>query len=142
MMNISKAILRAVPGAFILNSGLNKLKADEGKAQWLHGEAVKGLPFLKNIDPKTFTKFLSYGEITLASTLLAPFVSARVAGAGLSVFAAGLLSSYFGNPDNTEKDGIRPSGQGTILAKDSWLAAIGLALITAPVAARVKRVKK
>ena len=39
---------------------------------------------------------------------------------------------YFGNDENTEDDGIRPSQKGLPLAKDSWLVAIGAALMALP----------
>ena len=37
---------------------------------------------------------------------------------------------YFRNPEMTQSDGIRPSEQGIPLAKDSWMLAIGAALVT------------
>ncbi len=40
-----------------------------------------------------------------------------------------MLSMYFRNDDMTEADGVRPSQQGTPVAKDAWLAAIAVALI-------------
>lgn len=48
----------------------------------------------------------------------------------LGAFSSGLLSMYFGEESNTEKDGIRPSQSGLSLAKDSWLFAIAGALLT------------
>ena len=40
-----------------------------------------------------------------------------------------MLSMYFRTPEMTESDGVRPTQAGTALAKDSWMAAIALALI-------------
>lgn len=40
--SISNLALRAIPGAFVLNSGLNKLGMDKDTAAYLQGEAAKG----------------------------------------------------------------------------------------------------
>ncbi|RCV54764.1 hypothetical protein [Marinitenerispora sediminis] len=121
--------LRLITGAFILNSGLGKRRADDATAGYLHAEAARAYPFLKEVDPRKFTKLLSAAEITLGSALLVPAVPSAIAGAGLTGFAAGLLGLYFTDPDARERDGIRPSQQGIALAKDGWLLAIGLSLL-------------
>ncbi|MFC7326572.1 hypothetical protein [Marinactinospora rubrisoli] len=121
--------LRLITGAFILNSGLGKRRADDATAEYVHGEAARAYPFLKGIDPQRFTKLLGSAEIALGTALLVPAVPAALAGAGLTGFAAGLLGLYFTDPEAREKDGIRPSQQGIALAKDSWLLAIGLSLL-------------
>lgn len=121
--------VRLATGAFILNSGLNKLRsADDETHKQVHGMASTAYPQLQNLDPKTFTKLLGAGETMLGAALLAPFVGPGVAGAALTGFAGGLLGMYLKLPGMTE-GGVRPSQQGTALAKDSWLAAIGLALV-------------
>jgi len=50
-------------------------------------------------------------------------VPGKVAGAGLTAFAAGLLGLYLRTP------GMRPTQQGTAIAKDVWLLGIGLGLL-------------
>lgn len=121
--------VRAAAGAFILNSGLSKLQAnDEEMHKGVHGMATTAYPQLGSVEPKTFVKVLGGVETALGAALLAPFVSPGLAGAGLTAFAAGLLGLYFRVPGMTE-DGIRPSQQGLALAKDSWLLAIGTALM-------------
>lgn len=40
-----------------------------------------------------------------------------------------MISMYLRTPGMTEADGVRPSQDGTSLAKDSWLLAIAAALI-------------
>ena len=131
--------VRLATGAFILNSGLNKLKAeDDDLSKGVHGMASTAYPPFENMDPRTFTKVLGAGETALGSALLAPFVGPGLAGLGLTAFAGGLLGLYFRIPGMTE-DGIRPSQQGTALAKDSWLAAIGLALVLDSVGNRFRR---
>ncbi|AWB83092.1 DoxX family protein [Corynebacterium liangguodongii] len=131
-LGLSSAALRVPTGLFILNSGLGKLQADKATAEGLQGMAATGLPFVKELDAETFAKALAAAETGLGTALLLPFVSNRLAGLGLTAFGSGLLTMYFGNSDNTEDDGIRPSQAGTPLAKDSWLAAIGAALLALP----------
>lgn len=121
--------VRAATGAFILNSGLTKLGSDDEEVhKGIHGMASTAYPNIGGIDPKTFTKALGAGEVALGAALLTPFVSPGLAGAALTAFSGGLLGLYFRVPGMTQ-DGIRPSQQGTALAKDSWLLAIGLALM-------------
>ena len=53
-MSLSTAILRAVPGAFILNSGIGKLGMDAGTAEHLRGMAAQGVPVLGKLTPEQF----------------------------------------------------------------------------------------
>ncbi|MGC5627037.1 hypothetical protein ACPYO6_02160 [Georgenia sp. Z1344] len=126
---LANIALRAIPGAFILNSGIGKLGMDEQTAGYVQAEAAKGIPPLGSMEPEQFGKLLSYGEIGVGGALLAPFVPNRLAGLALAGFSAGLLSIYFRDPEKTVADGVRPSGEGTSLAKDSWMMAIAIALI-------------
>lgn len=129
-LNISSIALRSIPGAFILNSGLGKLKLDRDSAAGLQGMAATGVPAVQDLEPEKFGKAVAYGEIVVGATLLAPFVNDRVAGVLLGGFSTAMLSMYFRNDQMTESDGIRPSGDGIPLAKDAWLAAIALGLVT------------
>lgn len=128
-MRISNAILRGVPGTFLLQSGYGKLGMDAESAEGLKQFASTGVPQFADWDSQTFTKFIAGTELALGTALLTPFVSKRLAGAGLLAFSAGLLSMYFRNSDMTQEDGIRPSEQGLTLSKDAFLAAIGAALV-------------
>lgn len=119
---------RVTAGAFILNAGLGKWSANEETAARLHGMAVGTYPFLAKLKPKDFARLLSVSEITLGTALLLPVVPAAVAGAGLTAFSAGLLGLYARTPGMTKEDGIRPSQQGTPLAKDVWMLGIGIGL--------------
>ena len=85
---------RVATGAFILNSGIGKLRADEEAAAQLHGFATGAYPFLARLKPADFVRLLAVSEITLGAALLLPVVPAAVAGAGLAVFAGGLLGLY------------------------------------------------
>lgn len=128
-ISLRNAVLRAVPGAFILNAGIGKLNLPEEAAESLQSMAVKGVPALEKLTPAQFGKFLSAGEIAVGAALLTPLVPNRVAGAALGAFSGSLLSMYFNTPEMTEDDGIRPTQDGTPIAKDSWLAAIAVVLL-------------
>ena len=73
---------RVATGAFILNSGIGKLRADEEAAAQLHGFAAGAYPFVNKLKPADFTRLLAVGEITLGAALLLPVVPAAVAGEG------------------------------------------------------------
>jgi hypothetical protein len=70
---------------------------------------------------------LAGAEIGLGAALLLPIVPAVVAGAGLVGFAGGLLGLYLRTPGMHQ--GLRPTQQGTPIAKDVWLLGIGAALV-------------
>ena len=72
---------RIATGAFILNSGIGKLSADDATAAQLHGFAVGTYPFLGKVKPGDFVRVLAATEITLGAALLIPVVPAAVAGA-------------------------------------------------------------
>ena len=120
---------RLAVGAFMLNSGLSKWSADEETAASLHTMAVGTYPFLARLKPGVFARLLSVGEISLGSALLLPVVPAAAAGMGLTAFSAGLLGLYASTPGMTKEDGIRPTQQGTPLAKDGWMLGIDLGLV-------------
>ncbi|WP_334123863.1 MULTISPECIES: hypothetical protein [Glutamicibacter] len=139
-ISIANAALRLVSGAFILNSGINKLRIDEASAAGLQQMATNGVPQLAELEPSVFGKVVSISEISLGSALLLPLVPSRLAGLGLGAFSGVLLSSYLRTPGMTESDGVRPTADGTALAKDVWLAGIAVALIFGRKAA--KKAKK
>lgn len=122
--------IRVATGAFILNSGLGKLNADEGTAQFLHGSASGAYPFLKDMNPRDFSQLLAVGEIAVGAALLAPMVPSTVAGAALAGFGASLVGMYLRTPGMTMEDGIRPSPDGIAVAKDVWLVGAGLTLMS------------
>ena len=128
-MSLSTAILRAVPGAFILNSGIGKLGMDAQTAEAMRGMAAQGVPPLGKLSPEQFAKFLSYGEIAVGAALLLPFVPSRAAGLALAGFSGAMVSMYLRTPGMTEADGLRPTAEGTAVAKDSWMLAIAAALV-------------
>jgi hypothetical protein len=119
---------RLAAGAFILNAGIGKWSADEEVAKRLHATAAGTYPFLDSLEPKDFTRMLAAGEIVVGSALLLPVVPAALAGAALTAFSGGLLGLYLRTPGMRKEGSLRPSQQGTALAKDVWLLGIGVGL--------------
>ncbi len=119
---------RIATGAFILNSGVGKWSADEQTAVRLHTMASGTYPALARMPPQQFVKVLAAGEIVLGTALLAPVVPDALAGAALTVFSASLLRMYLRTPGLRREGSLRPSPQGTALAKDVWMLAIGVGL--------------
>ncbi|MFK5582545.1 MULTISPECIES: hypothetical protein [unclassified Serinicoccus] len=122
--------LRVATGAFILNSGIGKLKSTEEQAEQTHGWASSVYPVFKDMKAGDFTKLLAYSEIGLGAALLWPKVPSAVAGAGLAAFGVGLTGMYLKTPGMTQEDGIRPTPDGIGVAKDVWLVGAGLTLAT------------
>ncbi|MDX6584821.1 MAG: hypothetical protein QOI10_4005 [Solirubrobacterales bacterium] len=120
---------RLAVGALVLDSGLTKRAADEQVAARLHSFASSAYPFMKRLDSRTFTKLLSYGEVTLGAALLLPFVPAGIAGVGLTAFSAGLLGMYLRTPGMRQQGSLRPTEQGLALAQDAWMLGIGLGFV-------------
>ncbi len=127
-MNIAHIPLRLATGAFILNSGLSKRGLPPEAAAGIHGMAAGAIPQFKDVPPEKFLKGLTAGEIALGAALLAPFVSSRLAGLGLAAFGAGLIQLYLNTPGMHEPGDIRPTQEGTGIAKDVWLLGAGLTL--------------
>ncbi|HWC40386.1 MAG TPA: hypothetical protein VHK02_00185 [Actinomycetota bacterium] len=122
--------VRLATGAIILDQGLLKLGADEDTAKWLHGQASRVFPQFADMEPKDFMQLLSTCEIALGVALLGiGFVPSSVAGLGLGVFGGSLTRLYLKSPGTRREGTIAPSQQGVGLAKDSWMLAIGTALV-------------
>jgi hypothetical protein len=121
--------LRLAAGAFILNSGLQKRSADTARAEQLHGFASGAYPELEQLEPQEFASTLSTAEIALGAALLVPAVPTLVAGVALTAFSSGLVGLYWRTPGMHEEHSPIPTDQGIPLAKDSWLLAIGVALV-------------
>ncbi len=128
-MRLNRIPLRLTTGAFILNAGWGKLNLDKDSAAGIQAMAARVIPPVSRIDAEKFGKMLSYAEMTLAVALLTPFVPSRLAGIGLGIFSGSLFAMYLKTPGMTLKDGIRPSLQGTGLAKDIWMLGIAAAFV-------------
>ena len=122
--------VRLATGAIILDQGLKKQGAGDEQAAWLHGMATTAFPQFAEMSPKQFVALLSTCEVALGLALIAvPVVPPAVAGAGLVAFAGCLNRLYLRAPGMREKGGLRPTQQGTPLAKDIWMTSIGAALL-------------
>lgn len=130
--------LRVSAGAFILNSGLAKLRADDAAARQTHGFAAGAYPSLRRLDPRLFVGAFSAGEIALGTALLVPLVPAALVGAGLTAFSGALLGLYLRTPGLRQEGSLRPTEEGIPIAKDVWLLAIGLAFVVDDVRDRVR----
>ncbi len=120
---------RLAAGAFILNSGVEKRRADAERAAMLHGFAKGTYPFLEKQDPQSFVRRLSTGEIALGALLVAPVVPTVVAGAALTGFSAGLLGMYLRTDGMRKPHSLAPSSQGLTISKDVWMLGIGVGLL-------------
>ncbi|GAB3268798.1 hypothetical protein [Arthrobacter pigmenti] len=128
-MKLSHIPLRLATGAFILNSGMGKMKLDTDSAAGMKQMAANALPQVEQLESEQFGKYLAYAETALGAALLAPFVPSRLAGLGLTAFSAGLVAMYLRTPGMTQEDGVRPSQEGTAIAKDVWMLGIGLSMV-------------
>jgi len=128
-MRLHHLPLRLATGAFILHTGLDKWQASDERAEQLRGFAAGTYPFLDRIPSQRFGKLLAGGEIALGAALLLPLVPAGLAGAALTAFSGGLLGLYLKTPGMHEPGSLRPTQEGTPLAKDVWMAGIGAALV-------------
>ncbi len=118
-MKISHLPLRLAAVAFIVNSGLSKLDAPDEVAQGVHGFATAAYPELKRLPPEKFVRLLSAGELAIGAALLTPFVPTAVAGAALTAFSAGLVGLYVKVPGMRQGDSLKPTEEGTAIAKTS-----------------------
>ena len=67
--------------------------------------------------------------LALGGALLFPVIGDGLAGLSLATFAGSLLGLYLRTPGMRTEGGIRPTQQGTPIAKDVWLLGIGLSLM-------------
>ncbi|MEP7178405.1 MAG: hypothetical protein ABI775_04915 [Pseudonocardiales bacterium] len=126
---LRRAPARIVTGAFILNSGLGKLKGDDDTAKMVHGMAAGAYPALEKVPPSPFLKTLAVSEVALGSALLVPFAPAALTGLGLAGFSGSLLGLYWRTPGMHEEGSLRPTQQGIGLAKDVWMLGIAVSLL-------------
>src|SRR4051794_7200766 len=112
-MNLREAPPRLATGAFILHSGLEKLKADDATAEGMHGMAGAVYPVFKKMPPQKFLRLLACGEIVTGTLLLAPVVPTAVAGAALTGFSGALVGLYARMPGMRRPGSIWPTQEGT-----------------------------
>lgn len=120
---------RLATGAFILNSGLTLADSSAEDAAHIHAMASTAYPFLKDMDPEEFTRWLARGQIAVGTALLIPLVPSLLAGAALTAFAGGLVGLYLRTPGLRQEGSLRPTQEGLVVAKDVWLLGIGVGLV-------------
>jgi hypothetical protein len=130
---------RLIAGTYIANSGFSKLKADDETAKSLHGMAATAYPLIGKVEPQMFLRVLAASEITLGATLLVPVIPTWLAGVALAGFSAGLVGLYLRIPGMRQEGSIRPTVQGTPLAKDTWLFGIGLSFVVDAITSRDRK---
>jgi hypothetical protein len=128
-MRLSHVPLRVTTGAFLLDAGLGKRTLAPEASAGAQGMADGAFPQVPQVPAATFGKALTAGEVALGAALLAPFVSPVVAGAALTAFSAAMLRTWWLTPGMHEEGSIRPTAQGTLIAKDVWMLGAGLALV-------------
>lgn len=121
--------VRLASGAYILNSGLSKLHADEETTKRLHHFASEVYPQAADMDPDSFVKALATAEIALGGALVLPIVPSWLAGLGLAAFSGGLVNLYLRTPGLHQEGSVLPNQDGQAMAKDIWLLGIALALV-------------
>lgn len=137
-IRLSHLPLRLVTGAYILHAGIQKWSGDEDTATAIHGMASGTYPVFASMPPTRFLRLLAVGEVGTGAALLAPMVSTAKAGAALTGFSGALLGLYAKTPGMRKPGSIWPTQQGTPISKDSWLLAIGLALMVDGLTGRKK----
>ena len=141
-MSIVQIPLRLASGAFILNSGLGKRQLSDEQAAYIRDMGAKGVPALAQLSPAQFKNFIVASEVGVGGALLLPLVPGWLAGAALTAFSGGLMSMYLNTPEMTEADGVRPSQEGTSVAKDLFLVGAGVGIMVDSVANRSGKRKK
>ncbi len=120
---------RVATGAFILNSGVRKLSADDEAAAQLQAFAAAAYPFLAKLKARDFKRLLAVSEITLGAALLLPVIPSAVAGVGLAAFSGGLMGMYVRVPGQRHQGSVQPTQEGIPLSQDIWLMGIALGLV-------------
>lgn len=141
-MSIVQLPARLAAGAFILNSGLGKKDLPDDAIKHLQQMGATGVPALKDLTPEQFRTVITVTEIGLGAALLIPLVPGWLAGGALAAFSGGLLNMYRKTPGLTI-DGIRPTQEGTAIAKDIFLFGIAGTLILDSIRSRAfKKLRK
>jgi uncharacterized membrane protein YphA (DoxX/SURF4 family) len=138
-MKLSNLATRVAAGGYVLHSGLEKWNGGPEQAQGVHGFAAGAYPFLAKLNPPTFLKLVSAGEIALGAALLLPLVPDELAGIALTGFSAGLVGLYLRTPGMRKPGSVWPTEQGMGLSKDAWLLGIGADLVADGLARRASR---
>ena len=126
---LRRAPLRIASGAYLLNSGVTKLSADDETAKRMQELASGAYPVTDKLQPNVFVKTLGAAEIAVGGALLLPIVPPVAAGAALAGFSGLVLNMYVNSPQLHEGSSPRPTVEGATYVKDVALAGIGIGLI-------------
>ncbi len=130
--------IRCTAGAFILNSGLNKLNGEDEYLEHMFGMAVTAYPFLDAVGSTRFSKLFGSLEVLLGTLLLIPLIPDAAAGTVMLPFSAGLVGLYFRIPGMRAEKSLRPTSQGIAMAKDLWLLGISFSLVLSQVKSKMR----
>jgi uncharacterized membrane protein YphA (DoxX/SURF4 family) len=128
-MNLRNLPTRIATGAYVLHSGIEKWHGSPEQAAGIHQMASGSFPVFKSMEPPTFLRALSVGEMATGAALLAPFVPTVVAGAALTGFSGALVTMYLRTPALHKTGSVWPTQQGIGVSKDVWMLGIGLGLL-------------
>ena len=120
---------RVATGAFILNSGVRKLSADDEAAAQLQAFAAATYPFLAKLKARDFKRLLAVSEITLGAALLLPVIPVRRGGRRTGGLSGGLMGMYVRVPGQRHQGSVQPTQEGIPLSQDIWLMGIALGLV-------------
>ncbi|MDQ6642485.1 MAG: hypothetical protein M3Y66_08330 [Actinomycetota bacterium] len=128
-MKLHNLPTRLATGAYILHSGIEKWGGGPDTATGVHGMASGAFPAFTKVDPQTFLRTLSLGEMAVGTALLAPFVPSAMAGAALTGFSGALVTMYLRTSGLHKPGSVWPTPQGIGVSKDVWMLGIGLGMV-------------
>ena len=127
---LRRAPLRLAAGAYILNTGVTTLNADDETAKSLHGMASDSYPVVGKLEPKVFARTVAAGEIAVGTMLLLPIVPPFIAGAALVGVSGAQLNMYWHTPGMHHEGSLRPTPEGIPISETVLMLGIGLGLMT------------
>ena len=120
---------RIAAGAFILNSGIGKLSADEETAAQLHGFAAGAYPFLAKLKPGTSSGSWRRARSRSARRCCCPSSRPPSRARGWRRSPAACSACTPGRPACARKAAPSRPSRESPLAKDAWMMGIGLGLV-------------
>jgi hypothetical protein len=114
-----RAPLRLTTGAYVLNTGIATFGVDDDASARLQSTVATYVPQANRLDPRTFSKVVAAGEVTLGTALLLPIVPTAAAGLALTAFGGSLLATRWRTPDATSAPAVT----------DAWLTGSGASLL-------------
>jgi len=135
--------LRLTTGAVIPNSGLSKRAFPPGAAAGLQNMAANAVSVVRTMRPGTFDKTFSAAELTLGVALLTPVVPSALVGPRWPRSAVDCRPCT-GRPRACTNRArsvppLRPTQDGTAVAKGVWMFGTGTALLADSLAAGAHR---